>query len=383
MAADNLRRSVHRNAMTVAALSAAISLLTGLTVMIFSFRQSVSAWIDRGIVADLLIAPAANEEVGRWAFVPANALAWLGSRPEVDSIDTIREETIRVRAGSKMEPAEAGLLAIGGTFRHNLSFKGGHDEAKAARVFGGKEVAVTESFARRFEAREGDPLTLLTPRGPAVFKIAGVYTDYARDQGVIVIDRRNFDAFWAEPGVHTLAVFLKSGASPEALSEAFRKQFSAEGEFAVYSNRALRRRVLAVFDQTFAITSVLRTVALIVAITGVYLSVITLVTEREREIGMLRAIGASRTQIHGLLMVESGAVGLVSSLLGLASGGILAVILTDVVNPAFFHWTIDLTIPWRALLATPIWMALAAALAAWHPASKATRRNIAGAVREE
>ena len=70
MAADNLRRSASRNAMTVAALSAAVALLTGLTVMIFSFRQTVSAWIDHGIVADLFIAPASNEQIGLGADVP-------------------------------------------------------------------------------------------------------------------------------------------------------------------------------------------------------------------------------------------------------------------------------------------------------------------------
>jgi len=183
--------------------------------------------------------------------------------------------------------------------------------------------------------------------------------------------------------VHSVAIFLNPGAAPDAVTAAFRAQFSREGEFSVYSNRALRQRVLTVFDQTFAITSVLRTVALIVAIAGVYLSVLTLVAEREREIGMLRAIGASRGQIQRLLMTESGAVGCVASLLGLASGAALAVVLTNVVNPAFFGWTIDLSVPWGALLWTPVWMTGAAALAAWHPAWKAVRKNIAMAVREE
>jgi putative ABC transport system permease protein len=65
IAANNLRRSVHRNAITVAALAAAIAMMTGLTVMIYSFRQSVDAWIHRGIVADLYISPASTETVGR------------------------------------------------------------------------------------------------------------------------------------------------------------------------------------------------------------------------------------------------------------------------------------------------------------------------------
>lgn len=383
MAAQNLTRFAHRNAMTVAALSAAIAMLTGLTVMIFSFRQSVTAWIDHGIVADLLIAPAANEQVGRWAYMPDKAIDWIKARPEVLAIDTIREQPVQVKAGESAELGPAVLLTIGGEFRHNLHFRGGDDDAKAARVFGGDSVAVTESFSRRYGVGEGGHITLLTPHGAAEFPIAGVYADYSRDQGVVLMERRNFNRLWDEPGVHTLAVFLRPGASAESMANAFRAQFSREGEFAVYSNRELRGRVLAIFEQTFAITAVLRTVALLVAITGVYLSVLTLVAEREREIGTLRALGASRGQIQRLLMTESGAVGLVAALLGLAAGAALALILTNVVNPAFFGWTFDLAVPWRALLVTPIWMAAAAALAAWHPAWKAVQRNIAIAVREE
>ena len=61
-------------------------MMTGLTVMIFSFRQSVDTWIHRGIVADLYIAPASNETVGLGASTPPAAIAWLRARPEVRGV---------------------------------------------------------------------------------------------------------------------------------------------------------------------------------------------------------------------------------------------------------------------------------------------------------
>lgn len=381
MAADFLRRSTHRNAITVAALAAAVAMLTGLTVMIFSFRQSVGAWIERGIVADLFIAPASNEIVGLGAVVPADALAWLRAQRAVSGVDTFREQPVRVGVAGENE---ALLAIVGGQYRNNLNFTGGGAERKAARVFGdGSAVAVTESFARRFRVTEGAALTLLTPRGPQAFPIAGIYSDFTRDRGVVMMERRTFDRFWDAPEVHSLAVYLAPGAEPDAVAEAFRAQFSRQGEFAIYSNRALRERIFSVFDQTFAVTSVLRTVALIVAIAGVYLSVTTLVAERERDIGTLRAIGASRGQIAQLFVAESAMIGVLASALGLLAGLALAVVLTGVVNPAFFGWTVALRIPWSALAATPLWITLAAALAAWQPAWAAARGRIAEAVREE
>jgi putative ABC transport system permease protein len=215
------------------------------------------------------------------------------------------------------------------------------------------------------------------------FEIAGVYSDFTRDQGVVLIERGNYERHWSGPGVFSLAVYLRAGANAGLVGDAFRAEFSREGEFAIYSNRTLRERIFEVFDQTFAVTYILRTVAIIVAIAGIFLSVTTLVAERTREIGMLRAIGASRGQIRALFMAESGLIGCVATALGLAAGLLLAMVLTWVVNPAFFGWTIALRLPWWTLLATPLWIVPATLLAAWYPAWQASRSAVAEAVREE
>jgi putative ABC transport system permease protein len=382
LAGENLRRSVPRNAITVAALAAAIAMMVGLVVMIFSFRGSVDAWIERGIVADLFIAPAANETVGLGALVPPAVITWLEARPEVESVDTFREQTVAISVGARA--SEPALLAVvKGAYRHNLTFLGGGDEGKMARVFREGCVAVTEPFARRFSVQAGDKLRVVTPHGPVEFEIAGVYSDFTRDQGVMLIARQTYERYWSDSGVFSLAVYLRPGATSALLAEAFRKEFSREGEFAIYSNRTLRQRILTIFDQTFAVTYILRTVAIVVAIAGIFLSVTTLVAERAREIGMLRAIGASRGQIRALFMAESGLIGLVATALGLTAGLLLAMVLTWVVNPAFFGWTIALRVPWWSLLATPLWIIPATVLAAWYPAWQASLHPVAEAVREE
>jgi putative ABC transport system permease protein len=384
LAAGHLRQSIHRNAVTVAALAAAIAMTIALMVMIFSFRTSVDVWIHHGIVADLFIAPASNEVIGLEAAVPPAAIEWLRARPEVRAVDTFRElECVFERAATKPSPQRARLAVVQGEYRHNLTFVGGDEERKMARVFHDRSVAVTEPFARKFGVQAGDHLKLITPRGPADFEVAGVYADYTRDQGVMLMARENFDQWWSDPRVQSLAIYLRPGAGAEPLADTFRRRFSGAGEFAIYSNRSLRQRILSIFDQTFAVTYVLRTVAILVAVAGIFLSVTTLAAEREREIGVFRAVGASRGQVQRLLMTEAGMLGAIATALGLASGLLLAMVLTWVVNPAFFGWTITLRLPWRSLLATPLWIIPAALLAAWHPAWRASRTAIATAVREE
>lgn len=382
LAAGHLRQSIHRNAVTVAALAAAIAMTIGLMIMIFSFRTSVDAWIHHGIVADLFVAPASNEVIGLEAAVPPAAIQWLRARPEVRAVDTFRElECSFARPDGKINTAR--LAVLQGEYRHNLSFVGGDDERKMARVFHDRCVAVTEPFARKFGVHAGDHLQLTTPHGPADFEVVGVYADYTRDEGQMLMARDNFEQWWDDPRVQSLAVYLQPGTSADALADTFRRRFSSEGEFAIYSNRSLRQRILSIFDQTFAVTYVLRTVAILVAIAGIFLSVTTLAAEREREIGTFRAVGASRVQVQRLLMTEAGMLGAIATVLGLVSGLLLAMVLTWVVNPAFFGWTIHLQLPWSSLLATPLWIIPAALLAAWHPAWRASRTAIASSVREE
>jgi putative ABC transport system permease protein len=198
-----------------------------------------------------------------------------------------------------------------------------------------------------------------------------------------MLDRPNFDAHWNDPRLHSLSVTLHNPSDAPALAAAFREKFGPQGEFSIYTNSALRARVIEIFDQTFAVTSVLRAIAVAVAITGVLLSLATLVIEREREIGVLRSQGASTGQIRTLILSEAGMVGFLASVVGVACGAAMAMVLTWVINKAFFGWTIDLRYPWGVLFATPFWIIPAALLAAWIPAARAAKIPPARALRFE
>jgi len=377
LAARRLTRGLRRNAITVAALAAAVAMYVALVVMTHSFRQSLNAWIGKGIVADLFVSPAANETLGMTSFLPQSVVDWLRARPEVAAADTFREMNATVNGSM------ASLVVLGGEYRNNLTFLQGNDRAAMARVFAGDAVVVTEPFARKFRVNAGDRLRLDTPRGPIEVEVAGVYSDYSRDQGAVVMGRAMFRKNWDDDRVMSSAVYLKPGTDVPAFEDAFRTAFAGTGQFALNTTRALRERILRVFDQTFAVTHVLRTVAMIVAIAGVLLTMTTLVTERRRELALLRALGATPRWVSGLVLAEAGLLGLLAALLGVEAGVPLAMVLTWVVNPAFFGWTIQLQVPWAALAWTPVWILAASLIAAWWPARLAQREEIAEALHEE
>jgi putative ABC transport system permease protein len=375
LATNHFVRSLHRNTLTIAALAAAIAMTISVTVMIHSFRSSVQRWIEHTLTADLYIAPAGNEVTGLQAFLPDESAAWAESQPDVLEAGTFREVPIRFRD----EPTT--LAVINGKARGKLDFLQGDSAEQDFQSGGG--VAISESFATRFRVAPNEKISLPTPAGVREFTVCGIYRDFARDRGTILMLRTLFDQHWNDNRVHSLALRLRDSSLGESVGDAFRERFGREGQFVLYDNAALRQRVFDIFDETFAVTSVLRSIAVVVAIAGVLFSLSALVIEREREIGVLRAMGASRPQVLGVFLSESTLIALTAALSGLASGGALAMVLTWVINRAFFGWTIDLSYPTLPMVTMPLWIIGAALLAALLPAWRAARIAPARAVRFE
>lgn len=377
LASDHLVRSLHRNAVTIASLAAAVALTLSVTVMISSFRASVERWIERTLVADLYVSPAVNDVAGFGTPVPEDAVEWLRQQPETIDLSAFREETIRLR------DRLVTLTVIEGQARGDLDYLDGSLTDASALFTGGRAIAISESLANRFGLHSGEDLTLATPKGPQAFLIAGIYRDFSSDRGAIMMQSALYRRFWSDPAWQSIGIKLADPADTPAVAGRFREKFSPAGQFVIYDNTSLRERVFEIFDQTFAVTSVLRGIAITVAVIGVLFSLSALVLERQREIGALRALGSSRTQVLGIFLGESFLIGLTACLSGLASGVFLSMVLTWVINKAFFGWTIQLTYPILPILATPLWLLPAALLAALIPAWRAANIRPARAVRFE
>lgn len=379
LAAGNLARSLVRNSVTIAALSAAVAMAIGVSVMVYSFRRTVEAWIEQTLVADIFVAPASNEVVGPASFMPVDAIRFLEAHSAVAAVDTFREVMLPMQG----KATAAAVAVVRGTERRHLQFVRGNSGAIMRRFFDEQCVLVSESFARRHKMRDGDKLELVTPAGPQAFPIAGTFYDYTRDQGVVFMSTKSFAAFWKDDRVNSVAVYLRPEASAEKLSSEFRTKFSDTGQFMMLSNRELRTRIFEIFDQTFAVTYVLRTIAVIVAVVGICLTLTTLIAERSRELAVFRAIGGSARQLRKVLLWESVLIGFLAAVVGLASGLCLSLVLTGVINRAFFGWTIRMAFPWSSLAVTPLWIIAAALLAGVLPAWRAGRLALAEALRDE
>jgi putative ABC transport system permease protein len=252
-------------------------------------------------------------------------------------------------------------------------------------VLAGRAVLISEPLSRHRRLGVGDHLDLRTARGLRRFRIAGVYTDYASDQGLVMMNRPVYAALWNDPGLSGFSLTLDPGADPDAVLAALRRSLAQADAPAVSiePNRALKAGAMAVFDRTFRVTGVLRLLAGLVAFIGVLAALLALQLERARELGVLRANGLTPGQVWKLVTAQTGLLGLAAGLLSLPVGLTLAAVMIYVINRRSFGWTIQMEVP-PQVLGEAVLLALAAALlAGLYPAWKMARTSPALALREE
>jgi len=358
----------------------AIALAVAIATMVHSFRATVLHWAEQGLRSDLWVRPAAvaGVQVGRLhPDVVELAIQLFGA----DAVDPFHVATVPLRG--EMITLGAGALDV--VARHGgVPFRGGKDPRQVfAEALRRRGAVINEPAALRFGLAEGDVLRLPTPRGVLERPIVGVFYDYSRSQGMAVIDRADFLAHFPDIGAQELAVFLPPHADPvearQRLLEALSGRFLVEA----FLNRELRAEVIAVFDRTFAITTALQLVAVGVAVVAVTTVLLALLAERGRDLGLLRALGGSRTQVARVVLVQAGLLGVIGAVGGIAAGLAIGVILVKVVNVQSFAWTLQLLPPWGDIVATAAWVALGCLLAGAIPAAAAVRVAPAEVLREE
>ena len=108
-----------------------------------------------------------------------------------------------------------------------------------------------------------------------------------------------------------------------------------------------------------------------------------MVMDRRRELGLLRFLGASNSQVRRLILCEAGILGLLGNLLGLGLGSLLSLILIYVINVQSFGWTIRFywPVPLLTFALTGVW--LATTLAGLWPARAAVRLRAIEVIHEE
>lgn len=368
LAVRSLEGSLARTAVIISALATAVAVMASIGIMVGSFRETVQTWLEYRLQADLYLSAAGRTGAGQFPPVPGEALAAARTIPGVESVDVLRGMEIRYRN----ERANLGATDFAVVRRyHRLRFLEG----------GLGEAIVSEPFSRKHGVRTGDRITLPLGNDRVPVTVGGVYYDYSSSQGWVLVDQSLLLRHLPEQPPTNIALYV-AAADRERVERELRARLAGHGVL-IARNDELRRGALQVFDRTFAITYALEGVAIVVAMLGAANSLLALVLDRRRELGLLRYLGADSAQLKRVILLEAGFIGALANLLGMALGFALSLLLVFVINKQSFGWTIQFHPPAGLLAGAAVLIWCATVLAALYPARIATRLDPIEATHEE
>ncbi|MFL6694151.1 MAG: FtsX-like permease family protein [Ramlibacter sp.] len=385
LAVERARRVRETAAVAVSGVVAALALAVALTVMVASFRDSVTRWLDVLLPADLYVRTAGTLSAGDTAFLDPALVERAASVPGITRVATQRVRTLQFDA---VRPPVALLARVISDPARDLPLVGALHAIPGGRV----PVYVSEAMVDLYGARPGTALPQLdaalglavTGDAPGRFVVAGVWRDYVRQTGAVLLDQRDYVQLTGDRRVNDLSAWLAPGAQASQVQDALRQAAGPGGallEFA--SAREIRATSLRVFDRSFAVTYWLQAVAIGIGLFGVAASFSAQVLARRKEFGLLAHLGLTRAQILAVVAGEGAAWTFIGAVAGLALGLAVSVVLVHVVNPQSFHWTMDLLVPWLRLLALCVAVIAAGTLTAWVAGRAAAGREAVLAVRED
>ena len=391
LAVERARHQRDSAAIALSGVVASLALAVALTVMVASFRASVTDWLDRLLPADLYVRSATSlRESDTLFFSPALVQA-AAALPGVRALRPQRQLPLLL---DPARPPVALLVSPIDDPGLSLPLVGTALPVPPGQI----GIYVSEAMVDLYGARLGESFAPLFkhfwPPGHvqtgdiATFFVAGVWRDYARQSGSIAMDRRAYERISPDRRVNDLAFWLQDGASPAAVQQALRELAEQEApgagallEFGTASQ--IRAISLKIFDRSFAVTYWLQAVAIGIGLFGVAASFSAQVLARRTEFGLLAHLGLTRRQILTVVTAEGAVWTSVGAMAGLGLGLAVAAVLVHVVNPQSFHWTMDLMLPWPRLLLLCLAVVLAGTLTAWLSARPAAGRDAVLAVKED
>jgi putative ABC transport system permease protein len=368
---------ISRTGIAVAALMIAVSATIGMELMIGSFRQTVTEWVQASLPADFYVSLPGEKMTGGKATEERQLKKKLAELPGVQMLSS----ALHTKVIANDEFTKVSVFELNPESRKGFIFKHKVNDGLWDRFEQQQTVMVTEPYAYHHAINIGQKILLRTNQNKQLFEVIAIYADYSGDQGHLSMSRQNYQRYWPDLGYSGIGVYARERADLKQLENQLCKLLT--GQQSVKSDKAIYKASMEVFEQTFTITETLRWLSASVAFVGVLSALMALQFERARQLGILRAIGLTHRQLTFLVIGETGLMGLIAGLFAIPAGYVVAYVLIFVVYERSFGWTMafhfDPAVMYQGLALAFI----AAVLAGIFPALKMAQIKPAVALRIE
>ena len=400
LAVERARRVRESAAVAVSGVVASLSLAVALTVMVASFRDSVTQWLGVVLPADLYVRSTLSASASDATYFSPEFVQALARLPGVARVGTLRttqllldseKPAVTLIARAIDDPAKA-LPLVGRALPVPQGKIGIYVSEAMVDLYDARPGTIFQPLSQAFSAfkqagrEQAAPDSIANPVSPE-FYVAGVWRDYARQFGAITLAQSDFERLSGDRRVNDLALWLDGKATDAEVQQAIREEADRRSGSGALLEMAsvsqIRATSLRIFDRSFAVTYWLQGVAIAIGLFGVAASFSAQVLARRKEFGLLAHLGLTRRQILAVVAGEGMAWTVIGAFAGLALGMAVAMVLVFVVNPQSFHWTMDLQVPWLRLLLLCAAVVTAGTLTAWLAGRAAAGRDAVLAVKED
>lgn len=379
LAADAVLCNPRRTAGTVMTATLSLAFVLGVGGYIGATRATLVRWMDDMLTSDLYVRASTNLVRPDFRFPP-------GLRDELLNVPGVRSvESFRTaRPEFRGEPVLLASMETGPTMDRTRReyLEGDAESARRGMTKEGK-CAVSDNFARKFGVHAGDTVELPAPDGVARLPVSAVVRDFSNERGTVFIDRATFLRHWKDDRVDIFDVNLAAGADAGRVRDEIRRRVGGRFPALVSTRREFTDEVAKSLDALFALMKVTLLLALLVACLGIASSLVISVVERNRELGILKALGADGGQLARSIVLEGLLVALAGLALAVPAGNLMAYFCERVVAELYSGWRMPHVYPWALLGSILAVLPLVAALASWAPARQAARVEAAAAITYE
>ena len=377
LASDSLRRNPARSGITVATVVISLAAIFTIAAFVSSVRGSLLTWVDQMVTADLIVSSGASTAGPRNVPLREDLLPELRKIAGIKIIDlyrlirsTYRQKPILIESFSARDSAAV----------RNLPMLNGDGRRALGEMAQGKGVIVSESFQSKFGKGRNDRVELMTPSGLIGFDIIGVYVDYSSDSGSVLLDRALYKKYWKDDLVDAFDLWLEPGTNEAAIAEAIKARYGERYQLFISTHRQLKQAVVRIMEQSFVVNYAVEIVAIVVAIFSVINTLLASILDRTREIGVLRAIGATQAQVRRIIFMEAGWMGLIGGVVGLFGGSVMAYHHVVYNTKELTGWTFQFYYPYGVALFTVVAAVGLCFIAGYGPAKKAAAMPIVTAI---
>lgn len=353
LGARYIRDAGSRAAISTAALITATALFVAIVIMVHSFRTTVEEWVSRSIGGDLYLRPK-MAGVNRYRETLPNGV--------VEKVKELAGTAVvlpyrRIYLEYGHVPYQLEMIDFKKFSKQGkLLFMTGNEQELLERLAHGEGVVISEVFHNRTALSIGDQFQVRIGSAHLTLPVLGIFRDYRTQGGVVYYSLDHFVAVTGDGRWSGVRIDIPSSEqNKEELVSNLRSQMSLAFTQQGYGieltpGEDLRGNILHIFDQTFAVTTVLLFIALSVAALGVASTLAVLVMDRIRHFYTIIAIGGTQWQIRSIVLWEALIMVLTGEVLGGGCGFLLSDLLIFVINRQSFGWTFDYSIDWKTLI---------------------------------